>query len=115
MNIIHLTSIDSTNNFAANHKDRPEFPYIVQTDYQLMGRGQGSNSWLSDKDKNLLFSIIFDSKTIPVEKSFFVSKFIAVCLFELVNKYTDDVLIKWPNDILIGTKKIAGILTATSE
>ena len=110
MKIIQLKTVDSTNTFAANLKNQQKLPYIVQSDYQNQGRGQGQNSWISEEGKNLLFSIIFDSKFVPVDKNFFISKFIAVCLHELLQKYNKDAVIKWPNDILIGTKMIAGIL-----
>ncbi len=110
MKIIELKTCDSTNNFAGNLQRKQKLPYIVRTDYQIRGRGQAKNSWISDKGKNLLFSIVFDSKSVPIEKNFFISKFIAICLLELIKKYTCAAVIKWPNDILVGTKKIAGIL-----
>ena len=110
MTIIELDEIDSTNNYAAKLKPQPELPFIVRTNFQNRGRGQGDHQWESEKDKNLLFSIVFEPKHIPVEKIFFVSKFISLCLVDLIDKYGASAVIKWPNDILVEGKKIAGIL-----
>ncbi len=110
MKIVELKTCESTNNFAADLQRKQKLPFVVRTDYQSQGRGQAQNIWISDKEKNLLFSIVFDSKSVPIEKNFFISKFIAISLLELIMQYTNEAVIKWPNDILVGTKKIAGIL-----
>lgn len=110
MTIIELDRTDSTNNYAAKLKPQPELPFIVRADFQDKGRGQGEHQWESERGKNLLFSIVFEPKFITAEKNFFVSKFIALCLLDLIKNYETSAVIKWPNDILIEGKKIAGIL-----
>lgn len=110
MIIIELDRTDSTNNYAAKLKPQPELPFIVRANFQNKGRGQGNNKWESEKDKNLLFSIVFEPKHIPAGKNFFVSKFIALRLLDLIRIYEVSAVIKWPNDILVQGKKLAGIL-----
>jgi len=110
MKIIELERTNSSNTFAAKLDPQPEMPFIVRTNFQEKGRGQGDHSWESEPNKNLLFSIVFEPKQVPISKNFFVSKFIAVCLREFISRYESDAIIKWPNDILVRDKKIAGIL-----
>lgn len=110
MKIIELDRTISTNTYAAKLDPQPEMPFIVRANFQEKGRGQGDHSWESEANKNLLFSIVFEPKQIPVDKNFFVSKFIAICLLEFIRKYEPHAIIKWPNDILVNEKKIAGIL-----
>ncbi|MCF8380508.1 MAG: biotin--[acetyl-CoA-carboxylase] ligase [Bacteroidales bacterium] len=110
MTIIELESTHSTNTYAAKLAPQPDMPYIIRADFQDLGRGQGDHSWESEPKKNLLFSIVFEPKHIPVDKNFFVSKFIAFCLMETIRKYNAPAMIKWPNDILVKGRKIAGIL-----
>ena len=54
-NIIHLEETDSTNRYLRELSADDDF-IAVTADYQTAGRGQGSNSWESERGKNLLFS-----------------------------------------------------------
>ena len=82
---------------------------IVVTDYQTAGRGQRGNKWISKKFKSLIFSIgiIDDGKN-----SKLISLKSAISVARAIHKITNlNPRIKWPNDILINNKKVAGILT----
>lgn len=114
MRIIKENSIDSTNNFVSQKCRDIEPPFIVMTDFQSGGKGQGNNQWESENGKNLLFSIVIEPKHLDVSRNFFISKITALSLFELVKSYISDVQIKWPNDILAGGRKISGILIENS-
>jgi len=114
MTIIELDICHSTNSYAAKLTPQPEMPYVITTGFQEKGRGQGEHCWESEPNKNLLFSIVFEPKNIPIEKNFFLSKFISICLLELAQKYEPSAIIKWPNDILVKDKKMAGILIENS-
>jgi len=101
--IVYHESIHSTNSLmydeVSNTPDLNE-GYVIRTDYQTSGRGQIGNTWESKSGKNLL-----------AEDQFLVSKIICLSLVELLNEYDlEKVRIKWPNDIYVGDKKIAGIL-----
>lgn len=110
MNIIELKSTVSTNRYVAEMKIHPDLPFIVKSEFQSGGKGQGEKSWESERNKNLLISLVFQPFSVAVEKSFFISKFIAVCLTKLLSEFSIETQIKWPNDILFKRKKIAGIL-----
>lgn len=54
LRIIHLDTVDSTNNYLMNYKpETDEKITVVITDNQTAGRGQGTNHWESEPGKNL--------------------------------------------------------------
>ncbi|NCP46212.1 MAG: biotin--[acetyl-CoA-carboxylase] ligase, partial [Flavobacteriales bacterium] len=77
---------------------------------QLHGRGQMGSSWESNPCQNLTFSVIIPPKILVVEQ-FQISKIVALALISFLNQLgIKNTSIKWPNDIYIKEKKIAGIL-----
>ena len=62
--IIHLNSVDSTNEFANDYidKDNNLDSFVVTADFQKFGKGQLNNSWDSEEGKNLLISVVFSFK-----------------------------------------------------
>ena len=82
---------------------------VVTANFQTSGNGQRGKSWESSIGDNLLISIVIEPN-ILTKNQFLLSKCVALALYDLLTLYTDDVSIKWPNDILINDKKIAGIL-----
>jgi len=111
-NIIKLHETDSTNNYARElirHK-KADNGTLVITGFQSNGRGMQGNTWESESGSNLTFTIILYPDWIKAEELFYISKFISLSLFDFLKTYTKDVTIKWPNDIYVGNKKIAGIL-----
>ena len=89
------------------------FPFkegiVVTANFQTDGNGQRGKSWESSIGDNLLISIVVEPN-IPTKNQFLLSKCVALALYDLLTLYTDAVSIKWPNDILVGKQKIAGIL-----
>ena len=111
--IIKLVTVDSTNNYVAKlvNKTKISFGTVIMADFQTKGRGQRDNLWYSDKGKNLLFSIYFDSSILTINTIFYLSKSIAISLRDFIFNITGkNVEIKWPNDILVNEQKIAGVL-----
>ena len=82
---------------------------MVTASYQTVGNGQRGKSWESLKGDNLLISIVIEPN-ISIQNQFLLSKCVALALYDLLSLYANDVSIKWPNDILVGRQKIAGIL-----
>jgi len=110
---IHLDEVDSTNNYAANWLDVTKSVHaaVITARHQHQGRGQRQNHWISEKNQNLTCSFIVFPQNTKVEKASYLNKAIAnavhqTCLHFLTSK----VDIKWPNDIWVQGKKIAGIL-----
>ena len=83
---------------------------VVTAEYQTAGRGCGSNSWESERGKNLLFSLLCQPRHIAPWKQFRLSMMISVAMADVLRRYAEGVSIKWPNDIYVGDGKIAGIL-----
>jgi BirA family transcriptional regulator, biotin operon repressor / biotin---[acetyl-CoA-carboxylase] ligase len=110
--IIHLPSVDSTNKYAAAilHNNNATEGTVILADVQTRGKGQGNNTWLSDKGLNLLCSIILKPDFLPAFKQFYLSMCIATGINDCLTDLGFRSQIKWPNDILINGKKVAGIL-----
>jgi len=113
--LIYINNTDSTNIYATNliEKNKPEEFTIIQTGYQLKGKGQGNKFWHSEPNMNLLFSLILYPK-INADKQAYLNKAITISLCSFFSQYSQNVYIKWPNDIWIDNKKIAGILIENS-
>lgn len=115
-NIIVLQEVDSTNNYANRliMSDTTEEGCVVLAHFQKKGKGQSGNFWESEANKNLLMSIILYPEFLPVQKQFYLSKITSLALFDFLKSETDNISIKWPNDIYVKNKKIAGILIENS-
>ncbi|PJC63203.1 MAG: biotin--[acetyl-CoA-carboxylase] ligase [Flavobacteriales bacterium CG_4_9_14_0_2_um_filter_32_27] len=111
--LIHLQEIDSTNEYAKSLIK--VLTYVsegttIVAKNQLHGRGQMGSSWESNPCQNLTFSVIISPKILVVEQ-FQISKIVALALISFLNQLgIKNTSIKWPNDIYIKEKKIAGIL-----
>jgi BirA family biotin operon repressor/biotin-[acetyl-CoA-carboxylase] ligase len=114
--IIVLNEVESTNNYASQLilSKAAEEGTVVLTQFQRSGRGQPGNKWESEAGKNMLATIILYPQFLNAEKQFVLSKIVSLSLVEFLKNKTDNVSIKWPNDIYVGNKKIAGILIENS-
>lgn len=79
-------------------------------DFQTAGSGQFGSSWQSESGANLLVSILLRPSFLRVEDQFMVSRVVALAVAGLLREQGLDPAIKWPNDILIGDRKVCGIL-----
>jgi len=93
----------------SNEENLPEGTVLV-AGYQTQGRGQGSKSWESEPGANLTFSIILYPLSINASQQFILSKAVSLAVYDFVSQYVPNVSVKWPNDVYVGDKKIAGIL-----
>lgn len=112
--IISLNRINSTNDYALKliNDKKATTGMVVSAFEQTSGKGLESNTWESEAGKNLTISIIVKPKGLPPEKQFMLNKITALAVRDFANKMLKrtDVLIKWPNDIYMGNKKLSGIL-----
>ena len=106
---IHLPETTSTNTYA-RQLDLGDEILLITTDHQTAGRGQRGNTWESASKKNLLFSLAFAPHNLPASQQFVLCEYISVVLCEVLSLYTDDIRIKWPNDIYYRDHKLCGIL-----
>ncbi|HEX3008699.1 MAG TPA: biotin--[acetyl-CoA-carboxylase] ligase [Bacteroidales bacterium] len=110
--IARLDEVDSTNSIlSAKYLNRnlPEGSVIVASS-QTKGRGQGANKWHSEAGKNLTCSFVLYPSFLEASYQFYISKIFSLAVADLVSLYSDKVSIKWPNDIYVNDKKIAGLL-----
>lgn len=83
---------------------------VITAEYQSLGRGQGANTWESERGQNLLFSILCHPVWVPVRAQFCISECIALAIRDVLSELTGGISIKWPNDIYWRDRKICGIL-----
>ena len=114
--IIRVNKLESTNSHALQLlKDtNPSGGTVVMALNQTEGRGQQTNIWESESGKNLTISLILRPDFILAQDQFQISMLISLGVSDYLRTYTKDVSIKWPNDIYIKDKKIAGILIEQS-
>lgn len=108
--IYEFETIDSTNKYAKTFcNTNPQTGTIIISNEQTNGHGRFGNSWQSTKGKGLYYSIIFkkESKNLNYET---LTLFISLGVTKLLEDYSINSKIKWPNDILINNKKVCGIL-----
>lgn len=108
----YFREIDSTNNRAKSlaAEGAPEGTVVV-ADMQTAGRGRRGRNWFSPASQGLYVSVIL-KPSLPLREISRISLVAAVAVAEtLREEFGLDALIKWPNDILIDHKKIAGILS----
>jgi len=115
-NLIKLKSVDSTNKYAIEliPKIDPIEGAVVWAMEQAAGLGRNNSVWESEGGKNLTFSIILYPDFINIEQQFYISKAVSLGVLDYIKSFSDDVTIKWPNDIYVGNKKISGILIENS-
>ena len=114
--ILRISHADSTNNYAANQllTKRLTDGIVFVADSQIDGRGQASSKWESEPGKNLTFSIVLFPEFLEISRQFELSKAISLGVADYLNALTPNVTIKWPNDIYLGNRKVAGILIENS-
>lgn len=106
--------VDSTNRHAWEwvRKHTPEGT-AVQALLQEAGKGQAGNRWLSPKGENLLISFVYYPTFLPPSHVFYLSKCVSLAVHACLRAFLPPLVqlrIKWPNDLLAGFHKIAGIL-----
>lgn len=82
----------------------------VSANYQSAGKGQRGNSWESEAGKNLLFSFVTYPTHLKARQQFLISQMVSLTIQETLSQWSDEITIKWPNDIYWREKKICGIL-----
>ena len=83
----------------------------VVAGHQTAGRGQRGNTWASESGLNLLMSLLVrPGETLEVANQFLLSQTVALSVHTAMKCYGIDTRLKWPNDIYVGERKLAGIL-----
>ena len=105
-----LEEVDSTSNELLRHIREYDNLSVVAAVNQTAGRGQRGNRWLSTPGDNLTFSLLLRPVELPARE---VMALTCLATLSVRNTLRDEgvpAVIKWPNDIYVGRRKICGML-----
>ena len=110
--VFYFKSITSTNDFAKGwlekNKKVPEgVAFVANT--QTKGRGRHSHTWESPPDVNLYVSLVLKPKILPKNLPLLTFP-ISLAVLETCQSVVEGLKLKWPNDVMLQSKKVAGIL-----
>ncbi|MDD4596100.1 MAG: biotin--[acetyl-CoA-carboxylase] ligase [Candidatus Izemoplasmatales bacterium] len=108
MKKIHFDTIISTNAFLKNHYHELADFFLVSTTHQTEGRGRLGRIWNDDRN-SALFSILIKQE-VPVNLIDRIPLIAVTSVHKVLSRLVPRILIKWPNDIIMTEKKLAGIL-----
>ncbi|MDF0715530.1 biotin--[acetyl-CoA-carboxylase] ligase [Muricauda sp. 334s03] len=111
--LLKLDATDSTNSYLKDllRSENPSDYTVVVAERQLKGRGQMGMVWQSEGGKNLTFSMLRRFDALSVKHQFVLNIAVSIAVCDVLNELlVPDVAVKWPNDIMSGSKKVCGIL-----
>ncbi len=112
-NFIYVEEVDSTNDFLMERDNDLPSGTVVLAEHQSQGKGRRNKEWKSDRNHNLTFSVLLiPSENFPNVNLINLSASLSIAQ-TLENLYQFNVELKWPNDVLVNKKKIAGVLIET--
>ncbi|MGC8480141.1 MAG: biotin--[acetyl-CoA-carboxylase] ligase [Acidimicrobiales bacterium] len=114
--LVHSSEIHSTNRYILD-----QIPLgareglVVVADYQSAGRGRLDRSWQAPRGASLLASVLVDLEPLGEFLSL-GSLVVGVSMLEALEPFaSDEVTLKWPNDLMMGERKLGGILVEMSS
>lgn len=110
--LIVLETVESTNVFLREHSARNSGVVAVVADHQTAGRGRLSRTWVSTAGESLAVSVVVPLATAPGGTSLSWLPLMAGATLTAVlrKEGVESATLKWPNDVLVGQKKLAGLL-----
>ncbi len=109
-NILFSPVTTSTQTVLERYYTKCEQSLIYFAAAMTEGRGRGANKWES-RAGGLMFSYMSRGR---MSDSVFLPYLDSLCLVKAIKPFIPDIMIKWPNDIFIGKKKVAGIICNAS-
>lgn len=110
MKTIELQQTDSTNSWIARNAGSLEGECLVYALSQTAGRGQRGNSWEAEPEKNITASALIHPVGVLPQQQFLISEAVALAVVDFLGSLGVEAMVKWPNDVYAGDKKICGIL-----
>lgn len=111
--VFAFDTLESTNKTAAEllKLSKVQHGAVILAREQTSGRGQRGRTWTSVAGADLLVSIVLKPSRLRAEDQFVLAKLAALAVAEVVRTMVPtDVRVKWPNDVLVERRKLAGIL-----
>ncbi|WP_375579204.1 biotin--[acetyl-CoA-carboxylase] ligase [Marivirga tractuosa] len=116
--VVSLPSCHSTNDLMAQMSAKKQLyeGAIIITKHQTKGKGQRGNQWNSPAGDNLTFSVFFKPQFLKASQQFELNRMTSLALLDVVKSYNAEskVFVKWPNDLILNKRKVAGILIENS-
>ncbi len=107
--IVLFNEIDSTNDHLKSNYESLAHGYTIWANHQTMGKGRLGRKWVDKVGDSLLCSILIKPEfAISIVSS--ITLFCGICICNVIRRMGVDAKVKWPNDIVVGKKKLAGIL-----
>lgn len=118
-NVISLPECHSTNDLLMDYArlGKVEEGTIVISDFQTLGKGQRGNYWESEAGANLLFSVLLRPQFLEPRSQFYIGFCMALATVQAIEALSGPQVgleVKWPNDLYLNDKKLAGILVESS-
>lgn len=108
---LHFEILDSTNQKLYQLTEiEPRSWTVVSTDNQTSGKGYASNVWESEPYKNATFSFSINQSLIIDKEMPFFNMWVVNQIITFLTNWQLGAKVKWPNDIILNSKKIGGIL-----
>ena len=114
INLMEYEQLNSTNKFALENLATFSDKTVIRAQIQTAGRGRFVRKWISDKKNNCYISFVLKPGESFLPHYANVTQYLSVVLAEMFQELNIIPEIKWPNDILVGGKKISGILSEVS-
>ncbi len=110
-----IAAADSTNTLMRQRAaaGAPHASALIAVE-QTAGRGQRGNSWESEPGANATFSLLLRPDAIAARHQFVISQAAALAVVDTLQQCDITAQVKWPNDIYVNDRKIAGILIENS-
>jgi BirA family biotin operon repressor/biotin-[acetyl-CoA-carboxylase] ligase len=112
--LIELDAVESTNKTAAEliALSAASHGTVILARSQTAGRGQRGRVWQSGDGLDLTLSIVLQPAGLRAEEQFSIAKLAALAVRDTVAAFVHgaEVRVKWPNDVLVERRKVAGIL-----
>lgn len=85
---------------------------LIYTGHQTSGRGQRGNQWIDEPGKNILLSLLLKPQKVAPSHQFYLNLIIGLAITNYLKELlpSESIMLKWPNDVYVGSKKVAGIL-----
>lgn len=113
---IHLEKVNSTNTYAKENYRHFNLNSMtrITADEQSAGRGRFERNWVSPKGQNIYLTYFFTAEKKIMDLNN-LAQIISLSITKLMSTFGLSPHIKWPNDVLINGKKIAGVLCETID
>lgn len=115
INIEYYDILDSTNEYAKDNSSSDGSLLIC--DHQTKGRGRYNRVWQAEKGNDLTFTLVKCFK-VSMDEIVIINFYVTYILFRTLKQFLKEnvnISLKWPNDILINSKKVSGILIEVKD